>query len=72
MCIVAHDEHPQRAVTEERGEVDAEPSLADGDPLGERLPTPLDPDIEEHLRQLLDLTEHPRHPRPLMGMKWRE
>jgi len=64
--VVAHDVHAQRAVAEQRCEVDAEIATPRVDPFGEGLPTPLDADIEEHLWELFDLAEHARHACPLI------
>ena len=59
MRVVAHHEHAQRAVADERRQVDAEAARRTGlDPLGEGLPAPVDTYVEQDLRELLDLAEH--------------
>ena len=70
--LLAHHPHPNRAVPDQRRDVDAQPRLQRPQVVVERLPGPVDPILERRHRQVLDLAEHPAEPIPLLLAQRRE
>ena len=70
--LLAHHPHPDRAVPDQRRDIDAQSRLQRPQVVVERLPCPVDPVLERRHRQVFDLPEHAAEPIPLLLAQRRE
>ena len=70
--LLAHHPHPDRAVPDQRRDVDAQPRLDRLQVVLERLPGPVDPLLERGHRQVFDLPEHAAQPVALRFLERRQ